>query len=326
MAAFNAGEFIADSIKSVLNQTFDDFELIIVNDGSTDCTQQIVEQFSDPRIRLFSNTKNMGLVYTRNRSKDLARGRFIAILDSDDIAHQHRLELQYKFLLANPETVLCGGHARQIDGNGAPTGTIIQVPTKPNLAATMLFGNPFVNSSTMFSKEVFLSFGGYRDFAPAEDYDLFVRIAEKYTVTNLDSMLVDYRVHSRNISLIQSERLIVQEKKIITHMLSSLGISVTEHAVQIYYEIFSRKLDEKHINKYYTLLLSIIDNNKLTKKYKDEDLAYVIYSLWYEILMDDKIKTNALFMLLRPAILHWEAFTFKQLRRVFKKSLKSIFK
>ena len=84
MAAFNAESYIQDSINSILKQSFTDFELIIVDDGSTDSTRDLIAEISDPRIRLFSNAKNMGLVYTRNTLKTLARGNFIAILDSDD--------------------------------------------------------------------------------------------------------------------------------------------------------------------------------------------------------------------------------------------------
>lgn len=128
MAAYNQADFIQQSINSVLTQSFSDFELIIVNDGSIDNTTTIVESFNDNRIRLVHNDGNKGLIYTRNRLLTLAQGEYIAILDGDDIAYQDRLKLQYNFLLANPEVVLCGGHAAIINEHGNKTGDKLRVP------------------------------------------------------------------------------------------------------------------------------------------------------------------------------------------------------
>lgn len=128
MAAYNQADFIKQSIDSILTQSFSDFELIVVNDGSTDDTAIIVESFTDNRIRLVNNDGNKGLIYTRNRLLTLARGEYIAILDGDDIAQPDRLKLQYNFLSANPEIALCGGHATIIDENGDKTGDQLMVP------------------------------------------------------------------------------------------------------------------------------------------------------------------------------------------------------
>jgi glycosyltransferase involved in cell wall biosynthesis len=107
MAAYNSENYISDSIKSILDQSFSDFELLIINDGSTDLTVDIIEKFNDPRIRLVHNDKNRGLTYTRNVALTEALGEYIAILDSDDIAVKNRLELQYNFFQQHPEYALC---------------------------------------------------------------------------------------------------------------------------------------------------------------------------------------------------------------------------
>src|SRR5690554_1467307 len=118
MAAYNAEAFIAEAISSILNQSFEDFELLVVNDGSIDKTVDVVHSFADPRIRLIHNEKNNGLVYTRNSALDEARGEYIAVLDSDDIAVPERLQLQYDYMIQYPKIALCGGHAALIDAQG----------------------------------------------------------------------------------------------------------------------------------------------------------------------------------------------------------------
>ncbi len=108
MVVFNGELHIREAIESILNQSFTDLELLIINDGSTDATLDIINQFKDPRIRLLSNDGNKGVAFTRNRSLQEARGVYFAILDSDDIAKPNRLEIQVNFMNAHPETAICG--------------------------------------------------------------------------------------------------------------------------------------------------------------------------------------------------------------------------
>lgn len=325
IAAFNAENYIEEAINSLLEQTFTDFEIIIVNDGSTDRTSSVIQKFSDNRIRYYENEQNMGLVFTRNRLKTLAKGKYIAVLDSDDIAHVDRIKLQYEYLSANPHVVLCGGHGRQIDENGKFEGKMIEVITGKDLGPYMILNNPFINSSTMFRHDVFMAIGGYKDFPLAEDYDCFVRMSEKGVVTNLDNVLVDYRIHNTNTTKIYADNLITYQKKVIAYILSSLGLKGIDTKTDLYYEIFSNQLSHFHLESYHQLLGEIKLANDRIGKYNKQEFKGILHRLWYAIVMNQNIKTNALKIFITSEVFNLKSFTSKQFRKVFKKSVKHIF-
>src|SRR4030088_1747169 len=114
MPVYNAGKYIRDAIDSVLSQTFSDFELLIINDGSTDDAEKIIESFNDPRISVI-NQSNKGIAIALNTGLQLARAPYIARFDADDICYEDRLKVQYRFITANPEYIIAGSAADYID-------------------------------------------------------------------------------------------------------------------------------------------------------------------------------------------------------------------
>ena len=108
LPAYNAQDTIAESIDSILNQSFRDFELIVINDGSTDATEKVIAQYDDSRIRYFANPGNQGLIYTLNRGLELSQGKYIARMDADDISLPARFEKQVRILEEHPEIIVCG--------------------------------------------------------------------------------------------------------------------------------------------------------------------------------------------------------------------------
>jgi glycosyltransferase involved in cell wall biosynthesis len=259
MACYNSALFVAEAINSILNQTFTDFEFIIVNDGSTDKTVEIIENFKDDRITLLHNAKNEGLVYTRNKALTYANGEYIAILDSDDIAYPNRLALQYDFLQKHPEIALCGGHATIINQHGEKTGKKHIVPISENLDMIMLFGNPFINSSTMFRTSIFKELNGYKNYALNEDFELFIRIANKYPVVNIDHFLVQYRIHQNNITTIKAVEKGILELKIIGELHQILHIPPQNSLQKIHFNLFINHYKENDFSHpIYTELATII--------------------------------------------------------------------
>ena len=117
MPAYNVELYVEEAVRSILNQTFCDFEFIIVDDGSTDRTPEILRSFTDPRIRLLFNEKNEGNYPARNRGCRLARGKYIAVMDADDVALPERLEKQVRFMEGNPDVLACGTAYRLMDRN-----------------------------------------------------------------------------------------------------------------------------------------------------------------------------------------------------------------
>src|SRR5690606_34870006 len=213
MAAYNATPYIAQAIQSILNQSFRDFELLIVDDGSTDNTVEIINSFDDPRIRLIENDSNKGLGFTRNIALKEAKGEFLAILDADDIAFPKRLEKQVNHFFINPKLAVLGSYAHIIDKKGNRTGKDIKLSCNSDkLRATLFLSNTFVHSSIMMRTSIFREIGGYPNHPVAQDYALLVRIGLKYEIENLPEYLVEYRMHDSNISL-QKKKTVREERK-----------------------------------------------------------------------------------------------------------------
>jgi glycosyltransferase involved in cell wall biosynthesis len=202
MAVRNASAYVAAAVDSILLQTLRDFELIIVDDGSHDPTPEIIAAFAshDRRVRVVTQPA-LGLVAALNNGCALARAPYIARMDADDIADPSRLRSQVDWLRNAPTIGVLGTAARVIDSTGTQVGTLAFPPTDPEIRALLETQNAFVHPSVMFRKEVFADVGGYRSVAlAAEDYDLWLRIAEVTQLANLEETLLDYRVHSGNVT------------------------------------------------------------------------------------------------------------------------------
>jgi glycosyltransferase involved in cell wall biosynthesis len=195
LPAYNAAVLLNDAIQSVLRQSIDDFELIVLDDGSTDNTWELLNAFSDKRIRAYHHS-NMGLPATLNRGLSLARGRYIARLDHDDLMMPTRLETQARFLDAHPEVALLGT-AAQIYVGDQPSERHHRHPTSNKaLRLRLLFDNPFVHASIMFRRDEIMAIGGYctdQSRLPPEDYELWSRVARVHEVANLEDVLTIYR-------------------------------------------------------------------------------------------------------------------------------------
>lgn len=195
LPVYNGQDYLAEAIDSVLSQSFADFELIIINDGSTDCSAAIIDKLDDPRIRFFQQT-NKGLPATLNRAISLARGEYIARQDQDDVSFRHRFERQLAFLDVNPGVGIIGTSAEIWVGNSL-SNRLLRHPTDDALLKFgLLFDNNFVHSSVMIRRAVFDDLGGYsEDFfrQPPEDYELWSRVMKKYKVANLAEVLLKYR-------------------------------------------------------------------------------------------------------------------------------------
>ena len=213
----NAEDSLHRCVQSVLNQTYSDFELIIIDDGSTDGTALIAREFNDPRIVWVTNTTNVGIVPTLNRGIKLARGRYIARLDSDDWAHPERLALQVAVLEANPRIGLVGSWMKTF---GETTRSARYPVNDSDIRLWMLFGTPFGHPSVMFRREWSRGNEGYYDqsFEFAEDFELWTRISSTWETYNIPQFLTHYRTHSSQLTKHNlRERAICTRRIIETH-------------------------------------------------------------------------------------------------------------
>ncbi len=201
MPVFNGERFLREAVESILAQTFADFEFVIINDGSTDGTASILDSYarSEPRVRLY-HQENRGLVESLNRGCGLARGKYFAIMHADDIAVRDRLQWQTEFMERHAEIGVVGGAAEIIDSAGRALYCLHPPVENEEIKSALLDYNPLTHPAVLTRKEAFLSVGGYRRFFPAEDYDLWLRIAERWRLANLEAVVVKYRIHSEQAS------------------------------------------------------------------------------------------------------------------------------
>lgn len=204
--AYNSERYILDSVESVLRQTLSDFEVIVVNDGSTDATKAVVTGLSDRRLRIIDLDRNHGLAGARNIGWREARGHYVAWLDSDDVSAPTRLARQVAFLDKHPAVGICGTWVRTF---GSGPSTVWRYPRRPEVVrAQLLFDDPLATSSVMMRRGFDSSqwSGFVEDFAPAEDYDAWERLSRGCQVANVPRVLTHYRIHDQQISTLRRER------------------------------------------------------------------------------------------------------------------------
>jgi glycosyltransferase involved in cell wall biosynthesis len=205
LAVHNGEKYLYQAVQSVLDQTFSDFVFLIIDDGSTDGSPQILREFvaADPRIQVVTQAK-AGLTRTLNRGLKLAESEFIARMDGDDVCLPGRLEAQVEFLRTHPDVSLVGSNIEFIDPQGCPIGL------KPGLilehekidADLLRKGWPIVHPAAMMRRSAVMEIGGYNEaYATNQDHDLFLRLAEHGRLANLPAMLLKYRQHFDSISL-----------------------------------------------------------------------------------------------------------------------------
>lgn len=204
MSVYNGEKYLREAIDSILNQTFTDFEFLIVSDGSTDGTAEILQSYHDPRIKIINNEKNRGLTKSLNKGLGMAKGEYIARMDADDISLPNRFEEQLKYLERYPETVVLGTSIYVINGAGKLLMKEI-APSDPS--KILLNNNAFTHGSVIFKKAVVDELGYYNElFRYSQDYELWLKIAKHYKVSNLTRPLYTRRFHEENIRLANVEQ------------------------------------------------------------------------------------------------------------------------
>lgn len=204
MAVYNGARFLDHAINSIRGQTYGDFEFIIVDDGSTDATSTILSGHAgaDPRIRILSQ-ENRGLIESLNRGFAAATGKYIARMDADDLAKPYRLERQLDFLTENPGIALVGGAIEVIDTEKQVLDTI-RLPSHPELVRHHMrkLGCALAHPTVLFRRSILTEVTGFRKaYRYAEDYDLWLRMLEKFDLANIEDVLLSYRRHSASISI-----------------------------------------------------------------------------------------------------------------------------
>lgn len=207
MSVYNGEPFLSEAIESMLNQSFSDFEFIIINDGSTDESGETLKKYAqkDPRIILIQQS-NHGLIFSLNKGITKAKAPLIARMDADDIALPERLQMQKSFMDQNPQIHALGGSIIMIDGSGKSLGKVTYPRHGPKLDEYIYNrGSPLAHPSVLMRRDTILILGGYRQaYKHAEDYDLWLRLHKIKGIDNLQNPILKYRQHTNKVSIIHT--------------------------------------------------------------------------------------------------------------------------
>jgi glycosyltransferase involved in cell wall biosynthesis len=203
MPVYNGERFLAEAVESILGQTLTSFELIAIDDGSTDGSRRILERFRDPRVRVLENERNLGGARSANRAITEARSVYVARMDQDDVSLPHRLERQVEFLAHHPEIAVVGTWAEIVDEEGRVLGHRRFATRSGDVRRALLRFCALVHSSVMFRRAPVVAAGGYGTGAlgrSCRDYELWLRLSETVRIANIPEVLVKYRVHPEQMS------------------------------------------------------------------------------------------------------------------------------
>jgi len=235
MPVYNCDKFIGEAVESILTQSFRDFELIIIDDCSTDSTQEVISTFADQRIVFIKKIKNSGYISSLNMALQIAKGEFIARMDGDDISHSGRLEEQVNFLITNPDIVLCGTRYQLLSTNEVVANPIEDEDIKIALLDYCALGHPTVMFRKSFLTANNLSY--HEAYYPAEDYDLWTRISALGKIANLTAPLLFYRSHENQVSIKEQHKQLKNSFRCRTRMLCYPLGSPTDADIKISDEI-----------------------------------------------------------------------------------------
>jgi glycosyltransferase involved in cell wall biosynthesis len=200
LPVYNNEAYLRPAVESILSQSFQDFELLVLDDGSSDRSLEILQSYL-PRLKITSR-ENRGFRTTLNELISMASGEYLARMDADDISEPDRLKKQVKFLDENPDHVIVGGGLLRINCNGLPIGYMSFPISHEEIDAANLIGHTSISHpAAMIRRSTMVSIGGYRDFPYAEDLDLWLRLAEVGKLANLPLPVLNYRIHAGSASV-----------------------------------------------------------------------------------------------------------------------------
>jgi glycosyltransferase involved in cell wall biosynthesis len=240
MPVYNAEKYLTEAIKSILTQTLTNFEFIIIDDGSTDGSLEIIRHFSleDHRIRLIKNDQNLGVADSLNKGIMAAGGIYIARMDADDISMPERLQKQTDFLRLNPEVGFCGSWVK---AKFESRDMVWEYPiSNEAIRCRLLFANSFAHPSVIFSRELFVKKRLFynRAYETAEDYELWVRALGVTRAANVEEVLLVYRIHSHQVGVKNLNQQFMTTRDVHRVLIQNLGIDCSKKELDVH-EILS---------------------------------------------------------------------------------------
>jgi len=276
MPVYNGEKYLKECIDSILKQTFTNFEFIIVNDGSTDKTEEIILAHKDNRIVYLKNETNLKIVKSLNKGISVSRGVYIARMDADDISLPSRFERQIQFMDANQNVDVCGSWAETIEKRSR----ILKMPvTCMEIKLQMLSGPALIHPSVLGKKSFFINFQYRDDYIAAEDYDLWVRGIDNFCYANIPSILFRYRVHGGQTDKVNGtmQRNVVNQ--IRGRYLKRFFLNINDRDVFLFNRIMNKEFKgrEDALELFHKILNDNKDNNFFPHKELKDYMTYSFY-------------------------------------------------
>lgn len=288
MSTYNEEKYIETSMKSLLNQTFEDFEIIIVDDASTDNTRKIIEGLNDERIYLICNEQNQGLTKNLNKALKCVRGKYIARMDGDDIALPERFEKQFKYMEKHQDTMLVSCYTKSF----GDSDLIFALPDHSEILKVRMLVRPvYAHPGFMMRRELIEA--GYQyneEYRTAQDYEFASRVAEKNKIGLVPEVLLLYRVHKKQISAKAGNQQFSNADKIRKRQLEHLGVELSEAEWEDYQmlvrEVSADSLDDfRRVND---IINKMIESNQCTKVYDVQIMEKTLKQMLYTWVIRNK--------------------------------------
>ena len=285
MSIYNGERYLKESIESIINQTLKDFEFIIIDDGSTDKSNKIINSYNDSRIKLLENNKNIGLTKSLNKGLELCKGEFIARMDADDISLPIRLEKQVNYMEKNKNVDVCGSWSMTI---GKRVGEIRKYPSNHEEIRCQLLLNNIMCHSSVIIREKRISEGNIRynpSLLYAQDFDFFVRMINDYRFSNIPEVLIHYRIHDNQIAEKKKNEQNLIANSIIKEQLKKLSINPSMEELEIHNNLIELKINQSKdlILKSEKWMLKIIKNNDKINIYDNKKLKLYFNYIWLRL-------------------------------------------
>ena len=286
---YNRERFVREAIESILRQSYPDFELLVIDDGSSDGTSEVVCSYSDERVRLVRHEKNLGIPQTRNDGVRHARGDYIAFLDSDDAAYPVRLERQLAFLDSHPDYAAVGAWVSWMSADGC---LISRVKRKPvswrEIAALRLLQSGVENTASMARTSILRDHRHNEAYDVASDYELWARIAARHKLSNLPEVLVRRRLHSGQITNQKVHNIRLARQGVYAIQLSQLDVPFTaddleRHALLRGMQKRNFTPSPAYVEWARTWLLGLSEANRRTTIYPEPEFSRLLGKLWLRV-------------------------------------------
>lgn len=286
MPVYNGQLYVAEAITSILHQTYKHFELVIIDDGSSDHSEKIINEFNDSRIVYIKNETNKGLIYTLNKGIGLAKGTYIARMDADDISDSSRFEKQIKEFINDEQLVICGSFIKTF-GNGGDTYIKHMPLTNAQILASIFFTCPFAHPSVMIKKQALLQLDEiYReDYKHSEDYDLWSRLIFKGNSKNIPEYLLNYRVHDKQVSTVFEDHKYQSVHKIQMNLLAQFDIKPNELETIFLLNLFKgiSRQDKAYLNSGLQFLNILHKKMVTTYPHHIDEYSRVFVARWLKV-------------------------------------------